>query len=93
MDKKLKNTFFSLKDLPGIADSAILMWLECTINPQNFMKTVEAIFEKTIFLFFIMWTTLNFEGRSKTKTKKKNRQEIFTRGLQISNLNKIGQLV
>ena len=29
------------------------------------MKIVEAIFEN--FKFFLMWTTLNFEGRSKTK--------------------------
>ena len=32
------------------------------------MKIVGAIFEKMkILIFFLMWTTLNFEGRSKTK--------------------------
>ena len=32
------------------------------------MKIVVAIFEKIKILnFFLMWTTLNFEGRSKTK--------------------------
>ena len=32
------------------------------------MKIVEAVFQKTkIFYFFLMWTTLHFEGRSKTK--------------------------
>ena len=34
------------------------------------MKIVRAIFEKIkFFQFFLMWTTLNFEGRSKTKKK------------------------
>ena len=32
------------------------------------MKSVRAIFEKMKMLyFFLMWTTLNFEGKSKTK--------------------------
>ena len=31
--------------------------------------------------------------RKKERKKEKGRQEIFARGLQISNLNKIGQLV
>ena len=32
------------------------------------MKIVGAIFEKMkIWIFFLMWTTLNFGGRSKTK--------------------------
>ena len=67
------------------------MRFECrpTINPQNFMKIVEAVFQKTKILnFFLMLTTLHFEGRSKKK-----RQEIFAKGLQISNVNEIGQLV
>ena len=39
-------------------------------NPQNFMKIFEVVFQKTKFFnFFLMWTTLNFEGRSKTKKK------------------------
>ena len=60
-----------------------------TVNSQNFMKIVEAVFQKTkIFNFFLMWNTLHFEGRSKNK-----RQEIFARGSQISNLNEIGLLV
>ena len=46
------------------------MRFECTINPQNLMKIVLAIFEKMKILnFFLMWTTLNFEGRSKTKKR------------------------
>ena len=34
----------------------------------KFYKIVEAVFQKTKILnFFLMWTTLHFEGRSKTK--------------------------
>ena len=51
----------------GKADSAILLGFECTINLQNLMKIIGAIFEKMKILNFFMWTTLNFEGRSKTK--------------------------
>ena len=43
------------------------MGFECTINLQNLNKIGRAIFEKMIF--FLMWTTLNFEGRSKTKKR------------------------
>ena len=62
-----------MKDLPGIADSVILVRFECTINPQNFMTIVEAVFQKINFLnFFLMWITLNFEGRSKKKKEAGN---------------------
>ena len=38
---------------PGKADSVILLGFECTINPQNLIKIVGAIFEKIkIFYFF-----------------------------------------
>ena len=34
----------------------------------HFMKISEAVFQKTkIFNFFLMWITLNIEGRSKEK--------------------------
>ena len=67
-----------MKDFPGTADSVVLLRFECIINPQNLMKIVEAVFQKTkIFI----------------NRKKNRRQEIFARGLQKSNLNKIGQLV
>ena len=32
---------------------AILLGFECIINPQNFMKIVEAIFEKIKIFFFL----------------------------------------
>ena len=67
--QKIKNNFFLVSEIfPGIADSVILLRFECTTNPQNFMKIIGAIFGKMrIVNFFPMWTTLNFEGSSKTK--------------------------
>ena len=38
------------------------------------MKIVEAVFQKTIFNFFLMRTTLHFEGRSKTNIKKEQKE-------------------
>ena len=64
----LKTIFIDSEIFPGIAESVILLRFECTINPQNFMNILGAIFEKMKILnFFLMWTTLNFGGRSKTK--------------------------
>ena len=66
--RKLKNIFLVRRIFPGKANIAIFLGFECTINPQNLMKIVVAIFEKIKILnFFLMWTTLNFEGRSKTR--------------------------
>ena len=40
---------------PGKAESVMLLCFECTINPQNLIKIVGAIFEKIkIFNFFLM---------------------------------------
>ena len=44
--QKIKNYFSSFRDFSGKAVSVILLGFECTINPQNFMKIVGAIFEK-----------------------------------------------
>ena len=44
------------------------------------MKTVGAIFEKLKFLNFFIWTSLNFEGRSK---KKKRAEDNFKSALNI----------
>ena len=66
--QKIKNYFSSFKDFSEKADSVILLGFECTINPQNLIKIVGAIFEEIqIFNFFLMWTTLNFRGRGKNK--------------------------
>ena len=67
-ERKLKNIILVTRSFPGKADGAILLRFDCAINPRNLMKIVGAIFEKIkIKNFFLMWTTLNFEGRSKTK--------------------------
>ena len=66
---------------PGKADSAILLGFECIIIPQNLIKIVGAIFEKMKILnFFLMWTTLNFGGKSKTR---KRARDICERTLDI----------
>ena len=76
-DRKLKNIFLVRRIFPGKAKSAIFFGFQCTINPQNLMKIVGAIFEKMkILTVFLMWTTLKFEGRSKTK---KTELEMFAR--------------
>ena len=67
-DRKLKIIFLASRIFSGKADSVILLGFERTINPQVLMKIVWAIFEKMkIFNFFHMWTTLNFDGRSRTR--------------------------
>ena len=59
-----------------------MLGFECTINPQNLIKIVEAIFEKIKILnLFLMWTTLHFRGRG--KTKKKRVRDICERTLDI----------
>ena len=64
------------------ADSVILLCYECTITPQNLIKLVGVIFEKIDILnFFLMWTTLNFNG--KTKIKKERGEDICRRTLDI----------
>ena len=65
-----KKYFSNFRDFPGKADSVILLGFEYTINPQNLMKIIGAIFEKMkIKNFFLIWTSLNFEDRSKTKKR------------------------
>ena len=49
-----KNIILVTRIFSGKADSAILLRLECAINPQNLMKIFGAIFEKmTINIFFL----------------------------------------
>ena len=72
--KCLKYIFPVSGIFPGKADSVILLGFQCTINPQNLIKIVKAIFEKfEILVFRLMWTTLNFRGRGKTKKKNDSR--------------------
>ena len=95
-DRKLKTIFLVSRIFSRKADNVILLGFECTINTQNLNKIVRAIFGKMkIFNFLLMLTILHCEGRSKTKTKRERERERgnICRGLEISNLNKIGQLV
>ena len=71
-------------------NSVMLLGFKCTINPQTFIKIVGAIFQKI--------ETLNFSLCElslilRVDRKREHGQEIFARGLQVSNLNKICQLV
>ena len=87
-DRKLKTIFIVSGIFPWKADSVILLGSECTANSQNLNKIVRAIFKKNYFFSYVNYPY--FGGSSKTEI---NRHKIFARGLQISNLNKIGQLV
>ena len=49
--QKIKNYFSNLKDFPAKFASITLLGFECTINPQNLIKIVGAIFEKINFFF------------------------------------------
>ena len=44
--QKIKNYFSSFRDFSGKSRYIILLGFECTINPQNLIKIVRAIFEK-----------------------------------------------
>ena len=68
----------------------MLLGIECTRNPQNLIKIVQAIFEKLKIKNFFLCELPFILG---VGGKRKKRFEIFTRGPYISNLNEIGQLV
>ena len=53
-DRKLKSLFLVSGIFPGKADSVILLGFECTINTQNLIKIVRAIFEKFEILNFFL---------------------------------------
>ena len=55
-DRKLKKYIFLVRRIfSGKADSGLFLGFECTINAQNLMKIVGAIFEKMkIKFFFVM---------------------------------------
>ena len=77
MDRKLKTIYLVSGIFSGKTDSVILLGFECTINPQNLIKIVRAIFGKfEILNFFLMWTTVNFGG----DRKRKNELKIFAVG-------------
>ena len=53
-DRKLKTIFLVSGIFLGKADSVILLGIECTINAQNLIKIVVAIFEKINFFYFFL---------------------------------------
>ena len=76
-NRKLKTIFLISGIFPGKADNVILLGFECTINLQNLIKIIGAIFEKIkiLIFFFSCELPLILGGGEKTKT----RLEIFTR--------------
>ena len=81
--QRIKTIFLVSWIFPGKADTVILLGFECAINPHNLIKIVrDFFFEKIkIFIFFfLMWTTLNFRGRGKTK---RTARDIYKRTLDI----------
>ena len=89
-DRKLKTIFLVSAIFPGKIDSVILLDFECSINQQILIKIVRAIFEKIEILNFFLCELLLILWLG---GKLKKGLEIFARGLQISNLNEIDQLV
>ena len=77
MDRRLKTIFLVSGIFPGKADSVTLFGFECTINPENLIKIVGAIFEKIKFLNFFSCELPLILGVGE-KLKKKKRLEIFT---------------
>ena len=74
---KIKNCFSTFRIFSGKADTVILLGFECTINPQNLIKIVGAIFEKIKFVIFFSCELSLILGVGE---KLKKRLEIFTRG-------------
>ena len=74
-DRKFKNIFLVRRIFLGKADSAIVLGFEYTINSQNLMKIVKAIFEKMKF-FFLCELPLIF----RVDRKRKNKLQIIAKG-------------
>ena len=70
MDRKLKTIFLDSGIFRGKADNVILLGFECTINPQNLIKNVGAIFEKIkIFNYFLCGQPLILREDRKRKKR------------------------
>ena len=81
MDRKLKTIFLVSGIFSGKADSVILLGFECTINSQNLIKIVGAIFEKVkILSFFSCELSLILGVGGKLK---KMARDIYKRTLDI----------
>ena len=67
--QKIKTIFKVSGIFPGKADIIILLGFECTINSQNLIKIVGAVFEKIIFFYFFsceLPLILGIRGKLKT---------------------------
>ena len=75
-EQKIKNNFSSLRDFFREKPIVSYCWVsKCTINLQNLIKIVGAIFEKIKIIFFLTWTTLNLGVGGKTKKGSRYFQE------------------
>ena len=73
-DRKLKTIFIVSRIFPGKADSVILLGFEYTINPENLIKIVGAIFKKIKIIIFFSCELPLILG---VGVKLKKRLEIF----------------
>ena len=89
--QRIKKYIFIVSGIfPGKAYSVKFLCFECTVNPQNLMKIVWALFEKIEnFIFYLCELRLIL----RVDRKRKNGLEIFARGPNMSNVNGIDQLV
>ena len=74
--QKIKNYFFSFRDFLGKA-GVILLGFKCTINTQNLIKIIRAIFEKMKILNFFFCELPLILGVDR---KRKNELKIIARG-------------
>ena len=72
--------FYSFWDFSGIADSVILLRCRMYYKPTEFDENRWSHFWENENFNFFMWTSLNFDGRSKTK---KWAKDICKRTLDI----------
>ena len=53
--RKLKTIFLISRVFPGKANRVILLGFECSMNPQNLIEIVRAIFEEIEILIFFSY--------------------------------------
>ena len=70
--KNLKYIFPLSGIFPGKANIVILLCFECTINPQNLIKIVGAIFEKIKILNFLLCELLLILRVDRKRKKKRD---------------------
>ena len=78
--RRIVKFFFSFRDFFGKSRKCHVIGFRMYCKPTKFDQFRWSHFweNRNFIYFFLMWTTLHFEGRSKTKEKKR-RREIFAR--------------